>query len=316
MPRQSLLVKVSARLGGFPKPILAGADKVRRRFLQQAVTGGPGERVAGGHGVYVFSVSGTMKPSAQVRVSRSGRVPSVRAFPCSRASVFSLSSSRRFKMRSRRPQYTSSGVTLPRASWCRSVSLRRRKRRHCGRWAMPLERLGRTGRPCASRRHGKKPFDRRPEMVYTAAIEDDVGMSALPGGGPGGADPKTRTRRPGSPVLCIGIWLGFCRSMGYREDRPWRRAERGFASGRAEPQFSPNSGTRPPQGGQSDSAAHTEFTCCNHRFAAHWGKRGNGLRKRFTRCRRVLYGELLVWQRDIAVWFGTLCDSVQLPHMA
>ncbi len=73
--------------------------------------------------LYVFSVSGTMKPSAQVRVFRSGRAPSVRAFPCSRASVFCLSSCRRFKMRSRRPKYTSSGATLPRASWYRSAGV-------------------------------------------------------------------------------------------------------------------------------------------------------------------------------------------------
>jgi len=39
MRRQSLLMKVSARLEAFLKPILVGADKVRRRFLRQAVTG-------------------------------------------------------------------------------------------------------------------------------------------------------------------------------------------------------------------------------------------------------------------------------------
>jgi len=39
MRRQSLLMKVSARLETFLKPILAQADKVRQRFLRQAVTG-------------------------------------------------------------------------------------------------------------------------------------------------------------------------------------------------------------------------------------------------------------------------------------
>ncbi len=39
MRRQTLLMKVSARLEAFLKPILVGADKVRRRFLRQAVTG-------------------------------------------------------------------------------------------------------------------------------------------------------------------------------------------------------------------------------------------------------------------------------------
>lgn len=39
MRRQSLLMKVSSRLDRFLKPILAEADKVRRRFIRQAVTG-------------------------------------------------------------------------------------------------------------------------------------------------------------------------------------------------------------------------------------------------------------------------------------
>ncbi|MGB2753681.1 MAG: transposase [Phycisphaerae bacterium] len=39
MRKQSLLMKVSARLETFLKPILAEVDKVRRRFVRQAVTG-------------------------------------------------------------------------------------------------------------------------------------------------------------------------------------------------------------------------------------------------------------------------------------
>lgn len=53
---------------------------------------------------------------------RLGRVLLVRAFRGFGAGVLALSSCRRFTMRWPWPQYTSLGVTLPRASWYRAVA--------------------------------------------------------------------------------------------------------------------------------------------------------------------------------------------------
>ncbi len=39
MPRKSFLVKVSAGLARFLKPIFAAPDRVRRRFIRQSVSG-------------------------------------------------------------------------------------------------------------------------------------------------------------------------------------------------------------------------------------------------------------------------------------